>query len=110
LYSSFILCGVLVGLASLGIIHNIANKYFGKIIGWATVIAVNFLSGWAIYLGRFVRLNSWDVKTPEVLLPYIQLNSEKTFFIMALGTFLMLIYIVIYNFNGGFGDDSRSVS
>ena len=106
LFSSFILCGVLVGLASLRIIHIIIEKYLGKIVGWAAVIIFNFLSAWAIYIGRFIRLNSWDIKTPEVLLPYIRLNSEKTYFVIALSMFLMLIYIVIYNFGGKFVDEA----
>ena len=100
LFSSFILCGVLAGLASLRTIHGIIEKYFGEAVGWGVVIIVNFLSGCAIYLGRFIRLNSWDIKNPGVLLPHIRLDNEKALFIIALSMFFMMVYVVIYNFGG----------
>jgi len=108
LFSSFILCGVLAGLASLRIIHQLARKYFGWIIAWIILVVINFLSSWAIYLGRFIRLNSWDAyKTPEILMPYIQLGKDKAFFVIALGIFLLLIYFVIYSFGDGKKENSN---
>jgi len=101
LLTSFIWCGILAGLASLGIVHGIIEKHFGKITGWVAVIIVNFLSSWAIYLGRFIRLNSWYVFTnPGVLLPYLWLCRERVLFILLLGIFMMLVYIVVYFFIG----------
>jgi uncharacterized membrane protein len=99
LFTCFFLSGFLAGLVSLKMIHCIVEKYFGRPIGWFSIIIINFLSGWAIYLGRFIRLNSWDLRTPEILLPHIQLNYEKTVFVVALSVFLILIYVVIYNFD-----------
>jgi len=88
-----------MGLASLEIIHDITEKHLGKITGWAMVIIVNFLSSWAIYLGRFIRLNSWYVfRNPGVLLPYIQLSGEEMLFVFLLGAFLMLIYCGVHGF------------
>jgi len=101
LLSSFIWCGILAGLASLGIVHGMIEKRFGKITGWLVVVITSFLSSWAIYLGRFIRLNSWDVFTnPGILLPYLRLCGERTLFIFLLGVFLVLVYIVTYFFEG----------
>jgi len=101
LFTSFIWCGILAGLASLGIVHGIIEKQIGKITGWVAVVTVNLLSSWAIYLGRFIRLNSWYVFTnPEVLLPYIWLCGERVFFIFLFGIFMVLVYIVVYFFIG----------
>ena len=33
----------------------------GELIGWLFVLAITTLSGFGIYLGRFLRFNSWDV-------------------------------------------------
>jgi len=94
MFTTIIWCGVLAGLASLRIIHSIAEKHFGRIAGWILVVMINFLSSWAIYLGRFVRLNSWDVFTnPSILLPHLLLCQERVLFICLLGAFMILLYI-----------------
>ena len=60
---SFVLTGVLTGFASLVLIHDLARRRFGVAGGWTIIMLASAASGFAIYLGRFVRLNSWDVFT-----------------------------------------------
>lgn len=96
LFTSIIWSGIIAGLVSLEIVHGIAEKYWGKIAGWLMIVIINFLSSWAIYLGRFIRLNSWDVFTdPSLLLPHIILCRDRTIFVFVLGLFLTLMYICI---------------
>jgi len=96
LYSGIIWSGILAGYVSLEIIHTIVKKHFGKLIGWVIIIIILFLSSWAIYLGRFIRLNSWDIFTnPSILLPHILLNREQLFFVFILGLFMLLVYLFL---------------
>src|SRR5688500_11452759 len=58
---SFALTGCFLGIASLRIIHERMRERRGELIGWVFVVGVTTLSGLGIYLGRFLRFNSWDV-------------------------------------------------
>lgn len=63
LVGSFVLTGILTGFASLTLVHDLARRRFGVPGGWTVVALASVASGFGIYLGRFVRLNSWDVFT-----------------------------------------------
>lgn len=53
--------GVTLGLVSLFIIHRRIEVTLGARYGWASVVAVSALSGVAIWMGRILRFNSWDI-------------------------------------------------
>jgi uncharacterized membrane protein len=53
--------GLLMGYLSLIDVHDLVARTFGKTIGWILALSSLLLSGFAIYLGRFLRWNSWDV-------------------------------------------------
>jgi uncharacterized membrane protein len=63
LVGSFVLTGVIAGFASLTLIHDLARRRFGSFAAWTLVTLASLASGFAIYLGRFIRLNSWDLIT-----------------------------------------------
>jgi uncharacterized membrane protein len=63
LICSFALTGCFLAVASLRIVHTIARALAGELIGWATVLWCALLGGFGVYLGRFLRFNSWDVLT-----------------------------------------------
>jgi uncharacterized membrane protein len=103
--------GVFLGCAlsvlSLYIFHEYIKKKRGKKIGWIFVIIVHLLSGYAIYLGRFIRFNSWDVIfNPLELIRFILLNIDKVAVTFTLYFFLMslfiycIFYLFIYLANG----------
>ena len=61
--------GLLVGYLSLVDVQGIVARRFTPVIGWIFAIVSLVLSGFAIYLGRFLRWNSWDVLfTPTLVL------------------------------------------
>ena len=63
---SFAGTGMLLGYCSLGDVQaGVAHRH-GAVAGWATVVIALLLSGFGIYLGRFLRWNSWDVLTHPV--------------------------------------------
>jgi uncharacterized membrane protein len=53
--------GLLLGYLSLIDVHRLVDNVFGTVAGWIVALSSLVLSGFAIYLGRFLRLNSWDV-------------------------------------------------
>jgi uncharacterized membrane protein len=53
--------GLLVGYLSLVDVQGIVARRFGNALAWIVAMVSLALSGFAIYLGRFLRWNSWDV-------------------------------------------------
>jgi uncharacterized membrane protein len=58
---TFAITGLLIGLNSLNIVHQSLELMLGKIPAWSAVIGSVILLGFGIYLGRYCRLNSWDL-------------------------------------------------
>jgi uncharacterized membrane protein len=61
LLSSYIATAWLFGLVSLGVVHGVAREALGAPVARAGVLAVCWLTGLGVWLGRFERFNSWDV-------------------------------------------------
>ncbi|WP_128546408.1 DUF1361 domain-containing protein [Larkinella soli] len=55
------LTGLLTGLYSLLVVHRLLNARIGRRQAWAAMVGCLLLTSFGIYLGRFVRLNSWDL-------------------------------------------------
>lgn len=53
--------GLLVGYLSLIDVQGVVARRFGSAAGWIFAMVSLGLSGFAIYLGRFLRWNSWDL-------------------------------------------------
>ncbi len=53
--------GLLLGVVSLYLMHGIVRKARGPLAGWVFVVVAASLGSFGIYLGRFLRLNSWDL-------------------------------------------------
>jgi len=60
---SFAGTGLFFGYASLLDVHRKIENRFGKTIGWSVALASLVLCALGIYIGRFLRWNSWDVFT-----------------------------------------------
>lgn len=61
LIATFAWTGVMLGIVSLAIVQEIVTQRGGAICAWMVAAGTIALSGAGIYIGRFVRLNSWDV-------------------------------------------------
>jgi uncharacterized membrane protein len=60
---AFAWAGCLLGVASLHLMQGLVRERLGAALSWAFVLICVGLSGVGIYLGRFLRWNSWDVFT-----------------------------------------------
>ena len=58
---SFAWTGLLLGFVSLQTVHEIVARHWNAMTGWLFAFAVLFLSSFGIYIGRFLRWNSWDI-------------------------------------------------
>lgn len=95
MYSTFILTSLLVGFISLYLINRIVLKLTNKIIGWSFVVCVLFLSSYGIYLGRFIRWNSWDIilNPLNLFISFFEnINFDSLVFSLMYGILLTLIY------------------
>jgi len=68
--------GLLIACASLYSVHKLVTCAYGRLTGAAFAAVVLLLSSFGIYMGRFVRWNSWDV----VFDPLMLLRDMKDLF------------------------------
>ncbi|MEO7993392.1 MAG: DUF1361 domain-containing protein [bacterium] len=98
--------GIVLGLASLYIVHCVVAEQLGARMGWLFASGSMLLCGFGIYLGRFLRWNSWDVLTNPLGLVYdiaVRLVfPQDHVWTMAVslifGTLLGLMYLALYAF------------
>lgn len=60
LFFFFAWCGIFLGFLSFYQFHRLVAGSLGEGAGWLFVAAVSLLGGYGVFLGRIVRLNSWD--------------------------------------------------
>lgn len=61
LLASFAAAGVLLGYMSVADVEWVVSKRFGRAVGRAVALSALALCGFGIYLGRYLRWNSWDL-------------------------------------------------
>jgi len=65
---SFAWNGLILGFTSLWMVQQQVQRSYGTVAGWLLAAGVLALSGFGIYLGRFLRWNSWDlIASPHAL-------------------------------------------
>jgi uncharacterized membrane protein len=104
--SAFAWTGVLLGFASLFLMQTVVRQSRGVVIGWVFAGVAIALGSLGIYLGRFLRLNSWDALEHPSVLPriahavardpfrYGEAIGVTVLFTLALG----FAYFLLYNF------------
>jgi len=85
-----------IGLWSLSVMHRTVRNRRGAAAGWTAVGLTCAVSGYAVYLGRFLRLNSWDVLRPLHLLQRVFLHTDgfALRFSAAFGAYILCAYCI----------------
>jgi uncharacterized membrane protein len=80
LLASFAWTGIVLGIYALRLLQEIVKAWVGVVLSWLFVLAVLGLSGMGIYLGRFLRWNSWDlVLQPKAILYDVAIRLRYPF-------------------------------
>lgn len=107
LISSFAWDGMLVGLISLRIIHIFIKEKGHTLIARIVVFVTLGMGSFGVYLGRYLRWNSWDVLIhPQDLFHDIigrvvnPFQHPRTYTMtIILWVFLFLLYVILKNIN-----------
>jgi uncharacterized membrane protein len=96
------LTGLAMGFYSLLIFQNIWNQILGKVITWLALLSSLVMSGFGLYLGRVVRLNSWDIfSNPKAFLvhSWFSLNNPAAIqYTLIFSIVLISLYLSFYYF------------
>ncbi|MDB6032381.1 MAG: hypothetical protein JWM16_2719 [Verrucomicrobiales bacterium] len=96
----FALIGLAVGFLSLHLVHEMAARVWNRVAGWTFVLAATGLSGLGVYIGRFLRWNSWDIFLNPVNIAtdlFTWFYYPKPFLLSALfAGFLLLAYLMFH--------------
>jgi uncharacterized membrane protein len=98
------LTGLVIGFVSLFLMHSLVRRRFGWLAGWLFSATIAGLTGIGIYVGRFLRLNSWDVVFRPAKLfrglgnwltdPWSEPTSRA--FPVLFAAFLFIAYVMLY--------------
>src|SRR5215212_9102953 len=97
--------GMLLGVISLYLMQDIIARSFGRMAGWVFVFVISALSSFGIYIGRFVRLNSWDIlqnpaeTAQEILGVVIDPSRRLAAFTLLYTVFFLFVFLLLYSFN-----------
>ena len=97
--------GTLLGVISLYLMQDIIIRTFNRWLGWVFVFVISGLSSFGIYIGRFVRLNSWDIlQNPtetavEILGIVIDPSRRLAAFTLLYTVFFLFIFLLLYSFS-----------
>ncbi len=96
--------GMLLGIVSLSLMQEIIRREFSRALGWVFVFLVAGLSSAGVYIGRFIRLNSWDVlqnpaESADNIWSWLSDPSAGSLGFIALYTlFFIFVYLILYTF------------
>jgi uncharacterized membrane protein len=98
--------GLLLGISSLYLMQEVVTRTFNPLMGWVFAIIVTILSSVGVYLGRFLRWNSWDILQDPLLIAKDMygivrhpITNLPTYVFTILFTLLFLfIYVTIHLF------------
>jgi uncharacterized membrane protein len=97
--------GMLLGVISLYLMQNIIMRTFGRTAGWVFVFVISALSSFGVYIGRFVRLNSWDIlqnpaeTAQQIVGVVIDPSMRLAAFTILYTVFFLFVFLLLYSFS-----------
>jgi uncharacterized membrane protein len=102
---TFAQTGLFLGYLSLYLVQEVIRAWLGRWAGWVAALGMLGLSAFGVYLGRFLRWNSWDALVDpmetlrgaaRVANPWNDVQPyafSATFF-----AFSLVCYLIVYSF------------
>ena len=97
------LTGMVLGFLSLYLMQSVVRRMAGELMSWVFIVAVAFLSGFGIFFGRILRLNSWDILMPWKLFHTVgawatqsSAYTGSVLFSLLFAAFLIVTYLMLY--------------
>jgi uncharacterized membrane protein len=100
----FAFTGLFLGMVSLFLMQEILRREFGRWFGWGFVFVVAGLTSIGVYMGRFLRWNSWDIlgnlsEMSQFTLYYIfHPTTRSLIFASLFASFFLFVYLLLYAF------------
>jgi uncharacterized membrane protein len=100
----FSFTGLFLGMVSLFLMQEVVQRAFGGLVGWGFVVLVALLTSIGVYVGRFLRWNSWDIlRHPGGLALFTLQHAtdpslRSIIFTILFGVFFVFIYLLLYAF------------
>jgi uncharacterized membrane protein len=103
LYMAFSFSGCYLGMISLILMQSLVQRSLGWIVSWLFALGSLVAGGFGIYLGRFLRFNSWDLLVhPRPLIKEIsswflhpKSNADAFTFALTFSIFFSAVYFVV---------------
>jgi uncharacterized membrane protein len=103
MYMAFAFTGCYLGMISLIFMQALVRRALGWIASWIFALAALVMCGFGIFIGRFLRYNSWDILVkPKPLLKEIidwfrhpRSNSDAFVFALTFSIFFASVYFVV---------------
>lgn len=108
--------GLFLGIASLYLMQEIVTGLSNRWIGWFFAISMTIVSSIGVFLGRFLRWNSWDLLYDPLLIAKDMygivrhpISNLPTYVFTILFTLLFLfIYLTVHLFGGMIQNEKKS--
>lgn len=101
---SFASLGFLFGLLAIQEYKNCFSLFYSKKTINTSILIISLLSGFGIYLGRFLRFNSWNILTNPFQLIidsfHCLFSTEAILFSALYGSFIYIVYLIKNHFYG----------
>lgn len=97
---SFAYTGMLTGIYSLLLVFENLKKVISKHASVAVVVLLTFLSGYGVYMGRFLRWNSWDIlfNPQQIVFDFAHRIMYPTLHFRTYGVTLLLGTLLLFSF------------
>ncbi len=91
-----IFLALVAGLFSTSVIHRLLPLKQHPILNVCWMILISLLCGYGVYIGRFLRLNSWDILHPRSLLQILLQNIDRfaVLFTLMIAGFYFIAYLI----------------
>lgn len=98
------LTGLVLGFVSLYLMQSVVARMFGRAASWLFVALAAGLCSFGVYLGRFLRFNSWDLFLKprrlyhgvDTWMDRTPLNHTSVAFLVLFATFIFVTYVMLY--------------